>query len=163
MPVTYNLPVQVNDEYYDEGPTHARITLDDALIARLYTLQKVVKDYKLYAVEDWDSTPEFLKGSEDDENDHEEWDDGRADCLTLKVTDDSFFWEFFIKNTSIQCSVDGISFDDLKEQLKENDRVMRATKKELPRLAVLVKPAKGALKYDSSKALVEKRLKGELK
>lgn len=159
MPATYNVPVHVCNEYYDEGPTHARIVLDDKLIARLFLLQKVVKEHKFYAAEDWDVTPDLLKGSEDDGGE-EEW-GGSTDCMVIKVTDDSFFWEWFIKNTDVRCESESIDFKDLKEQIKENDWVMRAKKSDLPRLAVLEAPAKDSLKYKSSRELVEKRLKGE--
>ena len=162
MPVSFNVPVHVNDEYA-EGPSHARITLDDKQITRLFQLQKVVKEYKLYCVEEWDTTPELFTGPEDDGYLRAtEW-TGAWDCMTLKVEDECFLWNWYLKGTSTSCDTESISFEELKEQIMENDRVMRAPKSELPRLAMLEAPAKGALKYESSRELVEKRLKGERK
>ena len=148
MPITYEVPVNTNDEYADNFPTHARIVLDKKFIARLCILRQAVKSLKAYAIQDWDMTPELLV----EENDGlVEW-TGTPDAMRLVVDDISFYWEWYIKHTNILCSADSITFTELEEQIKENQKVTAAKKGDLPRLAVT------ELKFESSKKIVEERL-----
>jgi len=146
--LTYRVPIHTHDEYTDSPASHARIVLDKELIARILKLQKAAKELKVYAILDWDCTPDVLTGDDDDNT---EW-DGSADGMNLHVTDDDFFWEWYIKHTNTMCSTESISFEELNENLS----IFKAKKTDLPRLAVSTE-----LKYESSKVLVEQRLKGE--
>ena len=147
--ITYEVIVNTNDEYADSPATHARITLDKKLITRLFKLRKAVKTLKVYAIQDWDMTPELLIEGDDGKV---EW-DGSPDAMRLIVSSGDFSWEWYLKHTNILCDTETISFNELQEQLSENQKVRAAKKGDLPRLAV------SELKYESSKNIVETRLK----
>ena len=142
---SYLVQVHVNDDYVDDAPTHAHIFLDKKLLARLYKLRKAVKAVNVAFIGDWDVTPTLLT----DEDISKEW-DGSPDSMHLNVTAQNFQWIWYIKHTNIECSTERIDFSELSENLK----VLRAKITDLPRLAVI------ELKNESSKVLVEKRLKG---
>jgi hypothetical protein len=146
----YLVPVMVNDEFYDDGPSNARIEINSELLKRIRKLSKTVKELEAYCMEDWDVTPEFL-GTNNDDGGYKDW-DRTIETLRLKVDNDSFRWVGYIKDTNILCETEGI---DIKE-MDENLKVLRAKETDLPRLAV------SEFKYPSSKELVEKRLKGEV-
>jgi hypothetical protein len=146
--IEYLVTVYMADEYVDDFPTHARIVLDKKIIDRIYKLKRAIESVNAYVIEDYDGTPDLL--AENDDGEKEEW-DGAAGAMWLSVERDVFKWVFYIKHTEIRCSTESISFDELRE----NRKILRARVFDLPRLAV------SEMEYDSSKVLIEKRLKGE--
>jgi len=129
---------------YDDGPSHARITLSLQGIKRILHLSKVVKDNDACSIEVYDS-PEWL--TEDNDN-YTEW-DGRSDIPRLKVSNDTFHWTCYIKNTDVEIGTHIQCIPMLREYMK----VKRMTKKDLPLLF-------DTLTYEESKRLFRKRLHG---
>lgn len=151
MNIEYTVPIYTPDEYEDDIPTHAHIKLTSGVIERIFTLSKAAKDLEVACIEDWDVTPDLLVISEDDDGaTTEDW-GGVMDAMVLRVTDTEFKWTFYIKHTTIECSVQSINIAELKDNIK----MLRAKPEDLPRLAV------SKFRYESSRELVEKRLKGE--
>ena len=122
--------------------------MPDSLVKRIRQLNRAVKKLKAFRIEDFDSTPEFLKGDPDEGEKLQEWDEGSIDSTLLCVSEEGFNFSGYIKHTDIHIETEEFTM----EELSENIKVMKS--KSLPLLL-------GHLKYDSSKTLLEQRLKGE--
>jgi len=144
--IEYLVDVYVADDNIEDYPTHARIVLTDKLIKRIFQLRKIVRDTKIFVIEDLDNTPCLLV--ENDDGEKVEW-EGRIDVMRLGVFEEDFRWHFYIQDSY------GHTATITHGELRENLKILRAKEYNLPRLAVSI------LKFESSKLLVEKRLKGE--
>ena len=137
----------VLDEYIT-GPSHAEVEFTPQLIYRIQDLSKAAKKLEAYCIQDFNSTPEYKIETENEDGDTvlEEWTEGSIDSPYLNVTQDNVYWSGFIKHTDIRVETEGLSIKELLENLKVTNS------KTLPLLI-------GQLKFDSSKAILEKRLK----
>lgn len=155
MELTYIRSVNVLDEYFDEGPSHAVITLNAKDVAIIKKAQKYVKELDAYSMEifDWrpdlKSDPEGKYEADGDQSDLIDW-DGSLDSCLWHICDDGIYWKGNIKHTDINVETEKIGIEEILENYKT-----AITKPEvLPTLL-------GKLKYDTSKAILENRLGGK--
>jgi hypothetical protein len=119
------LSISSTDEYgVGEDPTHALIELPRGRVIRIIHLASIVKKEKVYAIEEFDYTPEYKTVKEDAEfedapkiTELKDW-DGRVDATRIHITDDSVSWLSYVKHTNIELSTGHISIKCLKKFLK---------------------------------------------
>jgi hypothetical protein len=160
MKIVYTLQVITNNEYADEYPTHARVVLDDKLIKRICILSDTARKLNVYKICDWDTTPDYLNNENEDEE-MREWEGTIETNLVevqcgietnlVEVQCGIVHWSGYIKHTNIMIETSSI---DIRE-IKENFNVTKLPDRELP----LVDMDK--LEYETSKGIVNQRLKGE--
>lgn len=121
MKVKIKLEVYVHDEFVDEIPDFAYVDIDEAFIDRILHLRDVLKEHNIDQISNYDYSPTFMANETDENYDiigEKEYEDFRAECLMLNITEHIISWSFLIKNTSINGDVDSISIEML-EKMKE--------------------------------------------
>ena len=141
--------VYCDDEYYDEYPTHAKVTFNDGftgriLAGRILELHKALLKIKADTISERSSV-EFLKNEEGEEY------AGKTECERIHINywSNSVNWDAYIKNTNIRIYTNNISIDEIKDIHK----ILTAPEKDLPLLI--------GLKSEEANKILEERLKWE--
>lgn len=88
------------DSDYDEIPSAAVFTIEQATAQRILKLSALVKDHGLYKVEEFDYRTVFLKSDAEDEIDDDDQASTEADCLN--VSEQEFWFSAIIKHTNVE-------------------------------------------------------------
>ena len=88
------------DSDYDEIPSVAVFTIEEATAQRILKLSALVKDHGLYKVEEFDFRTAFLKSDAEDEIDEDDQASTEADCLN--VSEREFWFSAIIKHTNVE-------------------------------------------------------------
>lgn len=137
------LEVSVFDEWFDDGPDVAQVTITKSFINRVIKLNKAVKKLGVYKISEFDCSPDWLYKNGDE---YEPWDDS-MDVILCHVTESGVQWDGYVKNTNIQIGTQEIFISELLE-IK---RVLDAPPKDLPLFI-------SNLKYDTAKDALQQRL-----
>lgn len=122
MDIPLLLGVTIYSEFFDEGPTHATVDLNEELIQWLYRMLKIVEKEQLSFLAKGELTPEFIRQDEsDDEAKPTPFND--LECEKIYVSTTGFFWSGNIRHTSpaINYETDKIYWGDLEELIKIRD------------------------------------------
>lgn len=143
------LDVHVHDEYFD-GPEKAIVEIDRKYVAHILELSKVVKNLKVYCIEEFDYSPEYFDVDYDNEEKLIPNEDFRAEAVLLHITETNFYWGGLVKHTNIHWETGSAPIKLLQEAM----RVWKTPKKNLPTLI-------GSLKHPEVALELERRLKGK--
>jgi hypothetical protein len=112
------LEVHIGSEF-DHGPEVAVVEITTTLDARIRQLAAAAKVLGVYKVSEFNSSPDFfLRDYDAVENDgpiayrtpedEEEGNTCRAECVTLNVTADDYYWSGYVKHTNIRWETDTV-------------------------------------------------------
>ncbi len=102
------------DSDYDEIPSVAVFSIEEATARRILKLSALVKDNGLYKVEEFDYRTTFLKSDGEDEIDDDDQTSTEADCLN--VSEREFWFSGIIKHTNVEIFTGRQSIADLASQ-----------------------------------------------
>lgn len=141
--ITLTLEVHIENEWI-EVPTHLKMDIDEQMFHRIVELSELVRKHNLVHVAS-SSYPEFFEIDYDSEKEGslKKW-EGSTECMKLVVSNDSFQWRGYIRNTNVMLSSDNYYIENLLVKMVPID--------ELP---VLME----SLTFDPAKDLLKKRLK----
>ena len=150
--LTYMREVHIHNEFCDDGPTHAIITINNETLSWIRKARKVVKGLEATRIERYDYSPDLKWSGVDEPTEKEltEW-DGSADYMLIRVSDIDVTWEGNLKYTDTIFDIESIPLKEINENL----RVLKCKKTLLPLML-------HDLKYETSQAILNNRLKGEI-
>ncbi len=99
------------DSDYDEIPSVAVFSIEEATAQRILKLSALVKDHGLYKIEEFDYRTAFLKSGAEDEIDDDDHASTEADCLN--VSEREFWFSAIIKHTNVEIVTGRQSIADL--------------------------------------------------
>lgn len=98
-----------------EGFDHARIEVDRTGAERILHLADVLKREKVAYIHEYDYSPVMLQTEWGTEDEALKEVDVRTDCEQLVVSNDSFWWEGYVKHCDCAWDTDRITFDELRK------------------------------------------------
>lgn len=102
----------INDEYFEDGPTHAVIKISPELKARINILADIVRKNQIYKIEEFNSLPEYkIQKSNGRLYQYKE----RIDCLTLDITENDFRWTGYLNHSNVMIETEPISLNNLND------------------------------------------------
>jgi len=137
--------LQVGSSYEGDVPLSAIINLEPDDIKRILKLSNCVKRNKVFCIQSWDYSPDWLASS--NEEDREEF-DGSIDSSRIVITDSDVYWKAGLKHADVEFSTGCIYLSELKEI----QTVLKAPVEGLVKLM-------GGLEYENSKKALAERLK----
>lgn len=111
--IEITLEVNIDDEWFDEGPTHLKIRINKKYAKRIFKLSEIVKRNNLAHVADYDYPDFFI---EDEDNKLKEW-DGSTECVQLIVYNDSIEYRGYIKHTDVRFCSNTYNLEMLKVKM----------------------------------------------
>jgi hypothetical protein len=120
MVIPIQLTVLVHNEYIDQGPTHARVQLDDKLIEWLRKMERVVKRNKIEYIADNNCAPIYFYLDEGEDPPVLIKPGCNVECEMVVVKKGGFYWKGIIKHSdpAVHYETDLMSFNHLKDMIE---------------------------------------------
>ncbi len=119
------IPVHTYDEWFDGKPDYVVVELCQDRIRRIKEMAGTVRNLGVYKVVEFDYSCEHKVAAHDAEPDNGRVAlsdfDGRMECETLNVTENSFFWSGYHKHTNIHWETESVIISEL-DTLEEIDQ-----------------------------------------
>ena len=118
------LEVYIGSEF-DHGPEVAVVEITSTLDARIRQLAAAAKVLGVYKISEFDASPAFFLRNYDAEGDdgsiayrtpedEDEENACRAECVTLNVTNDDYYWSGYVKHTNVRWETDTVPLKPVK-------------------------------------------------
>ena len=104
------------EDFIREEPTHLTVEITEQKYAWILKMSRFVKRNKIYCIQHFDSSPDFLCIDEDDLS-TKEYTAG-TECTKILVNDNTFFWGGMIKHTNVSFESSTYAIRRLKELKK---------------------------------------------